>query len=94
MGWLWHLLGFDYALPYGHVGAYNAWSGFLSDLGELALVGGMISLVRHRQCEVHHCWRLGRHATDGGHLVCRRHHPDGHLTHGDVLAAAALERGD
>jgi hypothetical protein len=66
---------------------YGFWSGIGSDIGELALVGGMATLVRHRNCEVHGCWRLGRHQTAAGHRVCRRHHPAGHLTAGDVHAA-------
>jgi hypothetical protein len=66
---------------------YGFWSGFGSDLGELALVGGVLSLVRHSNCEVHGCWRLGRHTTAAGHHVCRKHHPDDHLTVEQVQAA-------
>jgi hypothetical protein len=89
MGWLWHLLGFDYGLPYGHFSWYDAWSGFGSDIGEVAVVGGLVTLVRHQTCEVHRCWRLGRHQTAAQHRVCRKHHPGGHLTHADVIAAHA-----
>jgi hypothetical protein len=87
MNWLWHLLGFDYGLPYGHFGFYNAWSGFGSDIGELALAGGVIAIVRRHNCEVHGCWRIGRHQTAGGHMVCRRHNPAGVVTHADVIRA-------
>jgi hypothetical protein len=74
--WLLHLLGVD-----SQSGRWYAWwSGSGADLGELAIVGGLASLVRHRNCEVHGCWRLGRHATAAGHRVCRVHHPDDHLT--------------
>lgn len=74
--WLMHFLGFDnLSGPW-----YGFWSGFGSDLGELTLVGGIIAMVRTRNCEVHGCWRLGRHATAAGHRACRRHHPDGHLS--------------
>jgi hypothetical protein len=66
---------------------YGFFSGVGSDLGEVALVGGMVTLVRHRNCEVHRCWRLGRHQTAAGHRVCRRHHPTGHLTAEGVHAA-------
>lgn len=48
MMWLWHLLGFDYGLPYGHVSAYNVWSGFGSDLGEVSIVGGVITILRQK----------------------------------------------
>jgi hypothetical protein len=70
---------------------YAFWSGFGSDLGELAIVGGMLTLVRRHNCEVHKCWRIGRHQTPAAHRVCRRHHPDGHLT--AAQAAAASMRG-
>lgn len=85
MLWLAHFLGFDDSGG----GWYLWWSGFGSDLGELAIVGGLIGLMRKHQCEVHHCWRLGRHTTAGQHHVCRRHHPDGHLTAERVIAAHA-----
>lgn len=78
--WLIHVLGIDYGLPYGHWNWYNAWSGFGSDVGEVAILGGLISWARHANCEVHGCWRLGRHQTAAGHKVCRVHHPDDHLT--------------
>ena len=79
---------------------YGFWSGFGSDLGELALVGGVLTLVRHANCEVHGCWRLGRHTTAAGHRVCRKHHPDEHLTveqvqaaHDEALAKQVAEAG-
>ncbi len=84
MGWLLHILGLDNLSGRW----YAFWSGFGSDLGEVAIVGGLVSLVRHRTCHVHRCWRLGRHQVAGTpHVVCRRHHPDDHLTADGVLAA-------
>jgi hypothetical protein len=74
--WLLHLLGVDNLSGRW----YGFWSGFGSDVGEVAIIGGLITMVRHRNCEVHGCWRLGRHATAAGHRVCRRHHPAGRLT--------------
>jgi hypothetical protein len=74
--------------------AYAWWSGAGSDIAELAIVGGLITVVRKHNCEVHHCWRLGRHATAAGHNVCRRHHPDGHLTATQVLADHEAAAGD
>ncbi len=63
---------------------YGFWSGFGSDLGEIALIGGIIGVLRQHNCEVKGCLRLGRHRTAAGHKVCRRHHPDDHLTAGQV----------
>ena len=63
---------------------YAFWSGFGSDLGELAIVGGLLAVVRRHNCEVHRCWRMGRHRTPDGHMVCRKHHPDDHLTPEDA----------
>lgn len=64
--------------------AYDFWSGFGSDIGEAAvassIVAGIAHTARSRNCEVKGCWRLGLHTTEGGHKVCRRHHPDDHLT--------------
>jgi len=71
-----HWLGLDS----GSGTAYLAWSGFGSDIGELAIVAALAGMLRKHNCEVHRCWRLGRHGTDGGHMVCRKHHPAGPLT--------------
>jgi len=56
---------------------YGFWSGFGSDIGEVAIIG---------------CWRLGRHQTGAGHHVCRGHHPDDPLTRQDVLDAHAAAK--
>lgn len=69
---------------------YGFWSGIGSDLGELGIVA---ALLRRHVCEVHHCWRLGLHQTAAGHRVCRRHHPDDHLTVQDVTAAHEIASG-
>lgn len=66
---------------------YGFWSGFGSDLSEIAIIGGLVSIVRQHNCEVRWCPRLGRHRTAAGHRVCRKHHPDDHLTAGQVAAA-------
>jgi hypothetical protein len=66
---------------------YGFWSGFGSDLTEFALIGALLSMVRAHNCEVHGCWRVGRHVTAAGQHVCRRHHPDGHLTEESVREA-------
>ena len=67
---------------------YGFWSGFG---GDLAIIGALLSaplvLLRKHNCEIHGCWRIGRHTTAAGHHTCRRHHPDDHLTHADVIDA-------
>lgn len=83
MHWLAHVLGLDSASGT----AYLAWSGFGGDLAEFAIAGAVLAIVRKHNCEVHRCWRLGRHVTSAGHAVCRRHHPAGPLTAGAVTAA-------
>jgi hypothetical protein len=72
---------------------YLFYSGLGSDLSELAILGGLIAVYRRHNCEVHRCWRLARHATAAGHHVCRRHHPDGHLTAQSVREAHHLHLG-
>lgn len=59
---------------------YAWWSGAGSDVGELAMLGWLYAFLRRHNCEVHRCWRIGRHPTAAGHMLCRRHHPEGHLT--------------
>ena len=45
---------------------YAFWSGFGSDLGELAIVG---VLWHHLNCHWERCWRIARHRTH----YCRKH---------------------
>jgi len=83
MHWLSHFLGMDdLSGPF-----YGWWSGAGSDLSELGILATLIAHVRHINCEVHGCWHLGRHMTNAGHTVCRRHHPDGAPTASDVTTA-------
>jgi hypothetical protein len=68
---------------------YGFWSGFGSDLGEVAIVGALAGMLRRHNCHVKRCWRIGRHQVEGTPwLVCARHHPKGAPAHADVLAAA------
>jgi len=86
MGWLMHILGLDN----GSGVPYLAWSGPGADLGEFAIVGSLIAGVRHHNCHVHGCWRVGRHPVAGtGYVVCRRHHPDGAPTAADIREAVS-----
>ena len=86
VNWLIHFIGADYGARYGTWVPENFWAGFGSDLGEIAIIGGLIAVVRKHNCEVKGCFRLGRHQTAAGHHVCRRHHPDDHLTAERVVA--------
>lgn len=57
---------------------YGFWSGFGSDLGEFAIVGGLISLYRQRICHARWCWRRGRIEVEGTpYTTCRKHYPGG-----------------
>lgn len=82
LNWLYHYFGVNGSGSY-----YGFWSGTGSDIGELAIVGGLIGVVRQHNCEVKGCVRLGRHQTAAGHKTCRKHHPDDGLTAQDVLDA-------
>lgn len=78
MHWLWLYTGLS------GTGAYYAfWSGIFADITIFTAIG--IWYHKHN-CHIHHCWRIGRHAVDGtDHIVCRKHHPEGHLTHAKLL---------
>lgn len=66
-----------------HIGAenesgvyYGFWSGFGSDLGEVAIVTGIVSLYRHHNCHVKGCPRLAKYEVLGTpYKVCLKHHP-------------------
>jgi hypothetical protein len=66
---------------------YGSWSGIAGATACFAWVPASIVIYRHHNCEVHHCWRLGRHQTAAGHRVCRPHHPEPPLTAVAVTAA-------
>lgn len=66
---------------------YGSWSGIAGATACFAWIPASIVIYRHHNCEVHRCWRLGRHQTAAGHRVCRPHHPDGPLTAPAVAAA-------
>lgn len=51
---------------------YNFWSGFGSDLGEVILLGSVITLYRRHKCT--NCWRLAHHRVQGTHYkTCHKH---------------------
>lgn len=89
MHWFLHFFGLDSASGT----AYLAWSGVLSDVAELAIIGGLLGIYRKHNCEVKGCPRISRHATAAGHHVCRRHMPGGAPTHADVIEAHNAAKG-
>lgn len=80
--WAYTFAGVNGSAPWG-----TFWGDFGSDIGELAIVGGLFGMIRQHNCEVKGCIRLGRHTTAAGHKVCRKHHPDDSLSAQDVLVA-------
>jgi hypothetical protein len=67
--WLLHVLGVDDVSGRW----YAFWSGFGSDLSELAIVGAVLGLVHKHNCHQARCWRIGRHLVDGTPW-CNKHH--------------------
>jgi hypothetical protein len=56
---------------------YGFWSGFGSDIGEAAIVGGLWMGFKKLNCHVKRCPRMGHFGIDGTpYKVCRKHHPD------------------
>lgn len=80
-----HILGLDDAAGRW----YLWWSGVGADLG---IVGAVYGLYRRHNCEIHRCPRFGRHVTAAGARLCRRHHPDDHLTVEQAHAAHEAAR--
>lgn len=75
MNWLVHILGID-----NEAGRWYAlWSGVGSDVGEVAILGGMVAFWRRHSCHVdspRFCWRWGAHPVEGTPFrACKRHHP-------------------
>lgn len=90
--WHWILNFTGVHIPSNGSQWYNFWSGFGSDLGEVAIIGAVIQLVRQYNCHHKGCWRLSHHVTAKGYKLCKTHvalpessldlpaiHPD-HLT--------------
>lgn len=80
MSWLHHVLHW-LAVHTGTVNEpgpyYGFFSGFGSDLGEVTLLVGLVTALRHLNCAAPGCPRIGKHSTaDGTHRLCRRHHPE------------------
>lgn len=74
---------------------YGFWSGFGSDIGEVAIIGGLLSVFRKHNCHVKGCLRIGKHPVEGtGFIVCAKHHPAIHdtVTYESVRSAHANRR--
>jgi hypothetical protein len=81
--WVYNAARWPWADPEG----YNFISGPLADI---TLIGGAYAILRHHNCHVTGCWRLGRHPVHGtSYVVCQRHHPHGHPTVEDIHRAHA-----
>lgn len=72
---------------------YNFWSGLGSDLGEVSVLAGLLSVgvavYRHTRCHHDGCRKFGRFPH--GHLrLCHTHHPltpnDGRITAAHIAA--------
>jgi hypothetical protein len=74
---------------------YGFWSGFGSDLSELAIVGAIIQIFRVHNCHVHRCWSFRTYPVEGTpYKVCKHHHPamkQGVISHEDVITAHRLQ---
>jgi hypothetical protein len=75
--------------------AFDSGSGAVI-LGDLPLIGGLVLIVRHHNCEIPGCPRIQlKRPTAAGHLLCRKHHPEAgpssveeaHAAHHAALAA-------
>lgn len=56
---------------------YGFWSGFGSDLGEIALIGAVFATWKHHNCAVPRCARLAHHKyeiKETKQYTCRKHH--------------------
>ena len=77
--------------------AFESGSGAII-LGDLPLIGGLVLIIRHHNCEIPGCPRIQlKRPTAAGHLLCRHHHPapgptsveDAHAAHHAALKAEA-----
>ncbi len=57
---------------------YQFWSGIGSDFSELSILVALILLVKHHNCHVVGCKRLGHHDPEAGAPACWEHHSQGH----------------
>ena len=53
---------------------YQFWSGIGSDFGELTIFTALVLILRHHNCHVKGCRRLGHHDLAVGAPSCKAHH--------------------
>ncbi len=83
--WFWHPLGMCTGGPIAvrDCKGYNAWSGSFSDIGEITILGGLITatvaawrLKKAYECHAETCRKLGVHHVEGTpYRACWHHHP-------------------
>ena len=55
---------------------YAFWSGFGSDISEIAILGAIAAFIHHHNCQVKGCLRPGLHPVVGTpYKTCKTHHP-------------------
>lgn len=62
-----HMLGIDTQQSY----FYDFWSGVGT---QITLIIGVVAALKHKNCFVKGCWRLGHADPRHGHPACRKHH--------------------
>jgi hypothetical protein len=80
-----HILGVD-----DMSGRWYAW--WSGSGGDLSILATPLVLCRRHNCHLRGCWRLGRHqaVVDGKPvMLCRKRHPDDHLTAQQVQQGAS-----
>ena len=73
LGWVLHWLAVHTGVENEASHYYAFWSGFGSDLSEIAIPAAAWGLFRKHNCHQRRCWRIGRHVVDGTPW-CDRHH--------------------
>lgn len=83
-GWLWHPLGqcSGTSAEQTRCKSYNLWSGSISDISEITLIGGLLiagwRIRKHSECDVEspkNCHKVGHPVAGTGHKACHEHHP-------------------
>lgn len=62
-----HILGIDTQQSYW----YDFWSGIAT---QGTLIIGIVATLRHKNCHVKGCWRLGHPDPKHGFPACKKHH--------------------
>lgn len=65
--WFLHITGIDTQQSR----FYDFWSGIAT---QMTVIGAVVVHVRHKNCHVKGCWRLGQIDPENHHPACRKHH--------------------